>query len=86
MMTDLPSLVKILRYLRNSRSGKTHADIIRAVRETQEHVARALEKLVKDGVITEHGDLYQYQPTPKGEEICRKMFIIYDEVVRREQL
>jgi DNA-binding IclR family transcriptional regulator len=84
-MTDLPSLVKILRYLRNSRTGKTYADIIRGVPETQEFVDRALAKLVEEGVITEEGELYYYRPTPKAEEVSRKMFTIYEEVARREQ-
>ncbi len=85
-MSNLPTVVKALKYLRDVSAPSTHNDISRAVREGQAHVHRALTELVARGLIDRHGeDYYRYQATPEADEACRKLFALYDKVSTRPQ-
>jgi len=85
-MSDLPTAVKVLKYLRDVSAPSTHNDISRAVRDGQAHVRRALAELVARGLIDRHGeDHYRYRATPEADELCRKLFALYDKVSTRTQ-
>jgi len=85
-MSDLPTAVKVLKYLRDVSVPSTHNDISRAVREGQAHVHRALTELVAWGLIDRRGeDHYHYRATPEADELCRKLFALYDKVSTRPQ-
>lgn len=85
MMTDLPAIVKVLKYMRIIPGEVTSADITRAVQESRGHVDRALGKLVREGILIEDQGFYHYRATPGAEEFSRKMLAVYEEVVRREK-
>ncbi len=85
-MSDLPTAVKVLKYLRDVSAPSTHNDISRAVRDGQAQVRRALTELVARELIDRHGeDCYRYRATPEADELCRKLFDLYDKVSARPQ-
>ena len=85
-MPNLPTVVKVLKYLRDVSAPSTHNDISRAVRDSQAHVHRALTELVARGLIDRYGeDCYYYRATPEADELCQKVFALYDKVSTRPQ-
>jgi len=85
-MSNLPTVVKVLKYLRDVPAPSTHIDISRAVREGQVQVHRALTELVTRGLIDRCGeDCYLYRVTPEADEFYRKLFALYDKVSTRPQ-
>ena len=85
-MADIPTLVKILRYLRSSTKSAAMGDIISEVQEGQVLVDRALDKLVTDGMVKNADGLYCYTDTLEAEEVCQKLFDLYDNLVNRTKL
>ncbi len=56
------------------------------MRDGQAQVRRALAELVARELIDRHGeDYYRYRATPKADELCRKLFALYDKVSTRPQ-
>ena len=86
MMSDMPAIVKILKYLRKSTAPSTYGDIISVVDEGQVYVDRAIKKLTAEGIINNEGQHYFYNATAKAEEFCNKLFSLYDTVTRRPQM
>ncbi len=86
VMSDLPSLVKILKYLQVNKEPANQDNIITAVREEQALVDSALNKLVARGIVDSRGEYYCYNTTPKTEEFCQKLFVLYQKVLRRPQM
>lgn len=85
-MSNLPTAVKVLKYLRDLSAPSPHSNITRAVREGQTLVNRALTELVARGLIDRCGeDYYQYRATPEADELCQKLFALYDKVSTRPQ-
>ena len=85
-MSDLPTALKVLKYLRDISAPSTHSNITRVVREGQTLVARALDELIARGLIDKCGDdQYQYRSTPEADELCQKLFALYDKVSTRSQ-
>jgi len=85
-MSDVPTLVKVLRYLRDSSEPSSYNDIISAVQEGQAPVDRALKKLVAEGMVDSRDSRYCYAATPRAEELCQKLFALYERVLARPQL
>ena len=85
-MSDMPAIVKILKYLRKSTAPRTYADIISVVDEGQVYVDGALKKLTAEGIINDKGQHYFYNATAKAEGFCNKLFSLYDTVTRRPQM
>ena len=85
-MSDVPTLVKVLRYLRDSSAPSSYNDIISAVQEGQVPVDRALNKLVGEGIVDRCDSRYCYAATPRAEELCQKLFALYERVLARPQL
>ena len=50
-MSDVPVIVKIVRYLRDTATPSAHDDIITMVPAGQTHVDAALENLVARGIV-----------------------------------
>jgi len=85
-MSDLPTAVKVLKYLRDVSVPSTHSNITRAMREGQTLVDRALTELVERGLIDRCGeDHYHYRATSEADELCQKLFALYDKVSTRPQ-
>jgi len=85
-MPNLPTAVKVLKYLKEASTPSTHSDITRAVGEGQALVDRALNELIARGLIYKHGeDRYHYAATPEADELCRKLFALYEKVITRPQ-
>lgn len=85
-MSDMPTLVKILRYLYNNAAPSTYGNIITAIQKEQGLIDKALNELVAQGIIDSHNEHYYYTATPKAEEFCQKMFALYEKVLRRPQM
>ena len=86
-MANLPTAVKVLKYLKDVSVPSTPSDISRAVYEGQALVDRALTELVARGLIDRHGEAqYAYRATPEAGELCRKLFALYDKVNARLQM
>jgi len=83
-MSDLPTAVKVLKYLMSVSAPSTHSNITRAVREGQTLVDRALDELIARGLIDECEEgYYQYRAIPEADELCQKLFALYDRVSTR---
>lgn len=85
-MFRIPTLVRILKYLRDEATPHTYEDIISESLASQGDAGRALKKLVESGVVQVEGGLYRYIPTPKAEELCQKLFMLYEQVLRQPRL
>ena len=86
VMSNLPTAVKVLKYLMDVSVPSTHSDISRAVHEGQVFVDRALAELMARGLIDRHGeDHYHYRTTSEADELCRKLFALYGKVSTRPQ-
>ena len=85
-MSNLPTAVKVLKYLMDVSVPSTHTNISRAVHEGQILVDRALTELMARGLIDRHGEnRYHYIATPEADELCRKLFALYGKVSTRPQ-
>jgi hypothetical protein len=85
-MSDMPTLVKVLRYLHDNSEPSSYNDIISAVQERQALVDKALEKLVAERIVHSRDSLYSYNATPRAEELCQKLFALYEKILARPQL
>ena len=85
-MSDIPTLLKILRYLRSNVAPVTCDDIISTVHEGQAMVDKALDKLVAEVIVENNDGYYRYVDTPRAEELCQKMFALYEKLIMRSQL
>ena len=85
-MSDAPTLVKVLRYLRGNTAPCTYNDIISTVPEGQVLVDRALNELLAEGIVERRDQHYCYVATPKAEELCEKLFALYEKIAKRSQL
>jgi len=85
-MTELPIGVKVLKYLVNTTVPTNYNNIIKVVDEGQVLVNRALTELTARGLVDKHGDdCYQYRATAETDELCQKLFALYDRVIARVQ-
>jgi len=85
-MSDMPTLVKILRYLHSNAAPTTHANIITAVQKEQDVVDKALNELVVQGIVNTREGYYYYSATPKAEEFSQKLFAVYEKVLRTPEM
>ncbi len=85
-MLEIPTLVRILKYLRDEATPHTYEDIISETLSSQGNAEKALKKLVESGVVQVKGELYRYLPTPRSEEFCQKIFALYEQVLQRPRL
>ena len=85
-MSDVPTLVKVLTYLRSNTAPKAYNDIISAVKEGQALVDRALNKLMAEGIGETRDNCYCYVVMPRSEELCQKLFALYGEVTVEPRL
>ncbi|RLC72711.1 MAG: hypothetical protein DRI26_02375 [Chloroflexi bacterium] len=85
-MFGIPTLVRILKYLRDEATPHTYEDIISETLASQGNAEKALAKLVESGVVQAEGGLYRYIPTSKAEEFCQKLFALYEQVLQRPRL
>jgi len=81
-MSDMPTLVKILRYMHSNAAPCTYGNIITNVQKEQELVERALNELVLQGIVNSHDEYYSYSATPEAEEFSQKLFSLYEIVLR----
>jgi len=84
-MPDLPTIVKVLKYLVGAPAPSTYNDISRAVPEGQALLDRAMAELVARGLVDRQGEVYCYRASSRADELCRKLFALYDKVVARPQ-
>lgn len=85
-MSDAPTLVKVLRYLRDNTAPSTYNDIISTVQEGQVLIDRALNKLLTEGIVERRDQYYCYTATPRAEELCQKLFALYEKMAKSSQL
>ncbi len=85
-MSDMPTLVKILRYLHSNAAPITYGNIITTVQKEQELVDRALNELVSQGIVDSRDEYYYYSATPKAEEFSQKLFALHEKVLRTQQM
>jgi hypothetical protein len=85
-MSKLPTVVKVLKYLRDEPTPSTYIDINRAIRDGQVQVRRALTELVARGLIDRcDNDRYLYRATPDANALFQKLSALYDKVSTRQQ-
>ena len=85
-MSDEPTLVKVLRYLQGNAAPSAYNDIISAVGEGQALVDKALGKLVVEGIVESGDEGYCYRATARAEELCQKLFALYEQVAAQPEL
>ena len=85
-MLDVPTIVKILKFLRSNPSPVTYKDIISIIQAGQVYIDKALEKLIAEDIVRNEGGSYFYNATPKAEDFCQKLFALYDKLIKRPQL
>jgi len=81
-----PVLVKILKFLKSEPRKQSPAFIADSIREELRYVNTALKELVTRGVVVEEEGLFYYKSTPRNEELSRKMFVLYDKLLKRPLL
>jgi hypothetical protein len=83
-VSNMPTAVKVLKHLRETSAPSTSTNISRAVREGQTLVDKALAELVARGLLLRNsGDYYQYRKTPEADQLCQRLFALYDKLSTR---
>jgi len=85
-MSDIPTLVQILRYLHSDTGPATYDNIITTIQKEQALTDKALEELVSRGIIIKSDDYYRYSATPEADEISQKLFSLYEKVLKTPQM
>jgi hypothetical protein len=74
---ETPSIVKVLRYLKRVQAPAGLKDIIMATEGSQTLVVRALEALVRDGVVLNENDSFAYLASSRADDMSEKLFSLY---------
>lgn len=78
---ESPSLVKVLRYLKEKPGQNfSREEIVREVGEGEEYVEQVLNRLLETGIISQNGDFYSYRADKRSEEISNRIFLVYKKV------
>jgi hypothetical protein len=85
-MANVPTVVKVLKYLRETSAAHTNTNITRAVNEGQTLVTKALAELVARGLLVKKGARYRYRVTPETDKLCQRLFELYDKLSTRPQM
>ncbi|MFH1639429.1 MAG: hypothetical protein ABIB93_03840 [Chloroflexota bacterium] len=85
-MTETPTLLKVLKYLRDCGKSATADDVITAIGESQTRVTLAIAKLVSVGVIKNAAGSLRYSHTARAEEFSQKFFELYEKVIRQPEM
>ena len=84
-MIELPISIKLLQILRENQTEEfTEEEIAKSLKEDQNYVNKALEELVKRGLIEKQTGVYNYLLNNRSEELYKKMVQLY-EIVNRKQ-
>lgn len=78
-----PSMVKIVRYLRENQVCKTREEIASIIQEKPEYVNAALDRLIALTVLFQNQGGYTYNTSPHSEQFCNSIMEIYRKVNRR---
>jgi len=78
-----PTSIKVLNHLKDSKEKASPNQLAIIIDEGQEHVNKALEKLVAADVVIEEQGFYTYNPTPTSEELLANLIKTYDTVDKR---
>lgn len=84
-MSDRPTILRVLEFLRDSGTAANIPDIINRVQESQEYITPALATLVEDDIISFSDGTYHYTPTPRTEQFFGDLLEVYRRVSRRPE-
>ena len=79
----MPTIAKVLRYLKDTRAKKTQKELAIIIDEPEESVNKALERLIAIDVIAQEAGDYFYVPTPESDEFSTRLMEIYDKVSQK---
>lgn len=85
IMSERPTILKILEFLRDSGTATSASDITNSVQESQDYISNALATLVKEDAIILTSGKYNYTPTPKTEQFFGNLLEVYRRVSRRPE-
>jgi HEPN domain-containing protein len=82
----MPSLVAVLKYLRDNPEWFNLNDVITATKESQTRAEKAIAKLAGEGIIECEGPRFRYAPTEKTEDFAQKFLGLYGKIIQGPQL
>lgn len=79
----VPTIVKVLNYLKGVKAKKTKEELFISIDEPQEYVNKALEKLIAIDIVAQEGCDYSYNDNPFSGEFCDRLAELYESLSRK---
>src|SRR4030042_1524155 len=78
-----PTIIKMLKYFRDTNAKKTKEDLAVIIGESPEYVNKALEKVIAlNGVVSEEG-AYYYNTTTPNNKLAERLIELYEIASRK---
>jgi hypothetical protein len=78
-----PTIIKVLKYLRDTKAKKTKEEIAVIIGESPEYVNKALEKLIAVNVVVPEEGAYYYNSTTPNNELAERLMELYEITSRK---
>ncbi len=78
-----PTIIKVLKYLKDTGAKKTKEELATIIEEELEYVNKALERLVTINVVTQKEEGFLYHTTPYSDEFSARLLEVYETVSRK---
>jgi len=78
-----PTIVKLVRYLKDTGAKKTQGELATIIDEPLEYVNKALGRLIAIDVVAQEEEGYLYHATPDSDQFSARLVEIYEKVNRK---
>ncbi len=78
-----PTVVKLLKHLRDNRASNTKEELASIIGEEQHYVDKALERLVAIDIVNGERGFYNYKATSYSENFCSQLIEVYDTLSKK---
>ena len=85
-LMNTPSIVKVLRYLKDVKTPVSPDDVITATGESQTLVLTALDKLTSEGIIDNKNNTFRYVSSIRADDLSEKLFQLYCAVTKEPEM
>ena len=72
-----PTIIKILKYLKDTKAKKTKEELSIIIGESPDYVNKALEKLIAVNIVVTKKNEYWYNTTPSSNKLAERLIELY---------
>jgi len=73
-----PNIVKVVKYLKDTRAKEAQEEFATIIDELPEYVNKALERLIAIDVVTQEEGGYLYHATPGSDQFSTQLVEVYE--------